>query len=354
MGDSDREYERDRADGRSKSRSRSRSRSRSQSRTRTRSRSPRERPRRPFTRPSRVLFVRGQPEHLTKAEFEEPWSSLPGYKSSRMLKHFSFVEFADVDAAQRAMRQMHGYRYPKSAAGRGLFVDYDRDNGAASAQEWRQHNSSATSDQPASAAPGETPGTAEGQQQQQAAGQEQQVAADPIPRSASPSPLRQFTPGAASSVPARPPSQAPAFPVEYAYASQYAYQQPAASVVGMGHLSRLTPAPLHPDTPSAVLCVTNLPRNPTQREIALPFRFMVGYRSCKLVAAASRDRQPAAYVEFTDTVAASEALRTLLGFRFDDEHSGLLISYERQEAQPAAGSYCRSPVSSGGPLQRRR
>ncbi|KAN0039495.1 hypothetical protein ACTA71_007284 [Dictyostelium dimigraforme] len=75
--------------------------------------------------PSRVLFVKDIPQHISYDHFENLFKSLPGYLIMRRKPHFAFIEFKDREFATMAMIKFSGYKF--NSSDKPLIIDYDKD-----------------------------------------------------------------------------------------------------------------------------------------------------------------------------------------------------------------------------------
>ncbi|KAK5576209.1 hypothetical protein RB653_007350 [Dictyostelium firmibasis] len=75
--------------------------------------------------PSRVLFVKDIPQHISYDHFESLFKSLPGYLIMRRKPHFAFIEFKDREFATMAMIKFSGYKF--NSSDKPLIIDYDKD-----------------------------------------------------------------------------------------------------------------------------------------------------------------------------------------------------------------------------------
>jgi uncharacterized membrane protein YgcG len=91
--------------------------------------------------------------------------------------------------------------------------------------------------------------------------------------------------------------------------------------VGVG----ATPMPLAPGQ-QATLFVRDLPRDVTEREMSLLFRFLPGYARCRLV---SHHKPAICFVDFTDVGSAMLAMQTFHGYRVDLDSPPLTIEFDQ-------------------------
>jgi len=76
------------------------------------------------------------------------------------------------------------------------------------------------------------------------------------------------------------------------------------------------------------LFFTNLPRDATERELSILFRFFPGFVSVKL---SKEGKLVNCYAEFDNEISGSLAMQYLQGFKLDmnSNQSGIIIEYDR-------------------------
>eukprot|EP00697_Spironema_sp_BW2_P007628 gnl/Spiro4/21961_TR10780_c0_g1_i2.p2 gnl/Spiro4/21961_TR10780_c0_g1~~gnl/Spiro4/21961_TR10780_c0_g1_i2.p2 ORF type:complete len:107 (+),score=10.17 gnl/Spiro4/21961_TR10780_c0_g1_i2:748-1068(+) len=75
------------------------------------------------------------------------------------------------------------------------------------------------------------------------------------------------------------------------------------------------------------LFVNNLPRDVTEREMSILFRFMPGFQASRLI---SKENKPICFVDFVDASSATMAMHMLQGYRLDAQHlQGITIEFDR-------------------------
>eukprot|EP00698_Gefionella_okellyi_P012912 TRINITY_DN3507_c0_g2_i5.p2 TRINITY_DN3507_c0_g2~~TRINITY_DN3507_c0_g2_i5.p2 ORF type:complete len:159 (+),score=1.37 TRINITY_DN3507_c0_g2_i5:48-524(+) len=75
--------------------------------------------------PSNTLFVTDIPVNIVHYNLEDLFSKYSGYRATRRLQNFAFVEFDTVENASLVKDLLHGYKF--SRQDRGLVIDFDRD-----------------------------------------------------------------------------------------------------------------------------------------------------------------------------------------------------------------------------------
>eukprot|EP01087_Luapelamoeba_hula_P008637 TRINITY_DN2177_c0_g1_i1.p1 TRINITY_DN2177_c0_g1~~TRINITY_DN2177_c0_g1_i1.p1 ORF type:complete len:145 (+),score=16.46 TRINITY_DN2177_c0_g1_i1:499-933(+) len=95
------------------------------------------------------------------------------------------------------------------------------------------------------------------------------------------------------------------------------------------------------------LYVTNLPRDVTERELSILFRFMPNFSKMRLVV--REGKAPICFVDFLDGPSAYLAMQTLQGFRMDLRDTslpGLVVEFDKdtrsKDPSRSSGSSLRS------------
>jgi len=227
-------------------------------------------------RPSRILFVREVPRDLDNSTVEELFNKHSGFVCLRRLPQFTFVEYNNEESATIALQALQGYVF--RSGDRPLSIDFDKDardsrkrkgDSVGEERDSKKRDSSSSSSSSSSFS---------------------RFHRDDYRRDNNPPPL-------------------PRFPEIFSF-PQFPFGPP------------------NPPQDCSTLYVSALPKDVTERELSILFRFMPGFSRVRLVV---RDgKAPICFADFLDGPSATYALQTLQGFRLDMRDSfGLHIEFDK-------------------------
>ncbi|EGG23425.1 RNA-binding region RNP-1 domain-containing protein [Cavenderia fasciculata] len=292
--------------------------------------------------PSKVLFIRDIPAGMTNDEFDLLFSNLPGFVSIRRKPNFAFVEFKDRGFATSAMRRYSGYRHHPTD--RPLSIDFDRDprsrddyppqvldtqpppshytDEGRGGDRYESNRDSYTEDEDRS--------------------EKHRKYSDP-----SSSAITKTDPSSVDEK-KRSRSDYDRFEKDRSkYRDSYFERDEYPSrgrefdsppIPGYEHMmfptARVPPPPGQFKDPQSTLFVSNLPKDVTERELSILFRFMRGFISCRLVI--REGKYPICFCDFRDIPSAIMAMEILQGYRMDpnDVSSSISIEFDRSRNNP--------------------
>jgi len=258
---------------------------------------------------SRILFVRSIPRDIDQRTIEELFSKQPGFVTLRKLPHFAFVEFTDVEASTQALTLLQNYHFRQYD--RPLIIDYDKDSRADDpSSRKRKINEFSERDKSFNTSDRETKRRDESRSRER---ERERFYRDG----------REYRYN----------------PVDFAFhrgMSPYPPfgPHPMTNYVHPGVTSPTMTRNHHPTYPDcATLYVTSLPKDVTERELNILFRFSPGFTRVRLVV--REGKMPICFADFVDGPSASYALQTLQGFPIDlrDPTIGLHIEFDNNHRQ---------------------
>ncbi|KAM9991283.1 hypothetical protein ACTFIZ_004687 [Dictyostelium cf. discoideum] len=357
--------------------------------------------------PSRVLFVKDIPQHVSYDAFEILFKSLPGYLIMRRKPHFAFVEFKDREFATMAMIKFTGYKFDPSD--KPLIIDYDKDrnkdifddhrvrdnrdnysynnnnssyhndgyNSSSSNSISRLHNHSNGGDRGRDRSYSKDYNSSSGNsnRRKEIDDEDDIKSIDYKDRtsksSSSSSPYSSSSSSPLSSSPlpshyyqdrkrirsedyySRPSSSSSFYSSSDRYQDNYRstsssyliptnstaltssnYHLPSSTSLSSSHYhggSALPPPSISTTgIPCSTLFVSNLPKDVTERELSILFRFMRGFVGIRLIN--KEGKLPMCFCDFVDTQSSMFALEFLQGFRMDASDISSSISIEFDKA----------------------
>jgi len=234
-------------------------------------------------RPSRILFIRDLPKDLDQDTVDTIFNKQPGFITMRRLPNFTFVEFRDIETSTQALQNLQGYTF--RSYDKPLHVEYDK----ATREDTRKRKIESDRDK--------SYGTDDRDSKRRD---------------------RAYPP-------ARDDYRRGDYrPNDFFFNSGYG---PFPPMGGYPPGPGVPPAPGLP-TDCSTLYVTSLPKDITERELSILFRFMPGFSRVRLIV---RDtKSPFCFADFLDPSSASYAIQNLQGFRVDlKEPYGLHIEFDR-------------------------
>jgi len=233
-------------------------------------------------RPSRILFIRDIPKDLDQHTVEDLFVKQPGFLTIRRLPHFTFVEFTDTDTSTQALQNLQGFTF--RSFDKPLLIEYDkdtRDDARKRKSDYDERDSKR-----------------------------------------------------------RDSSRYASYPRDDYRGRDYRYDSFGGGYPGYPSFnSGLGPGSSYPlpgaasgslsgPNDCATLYVTSLPKDVTERELSILFRFMPGFTRVRLIT--REGKSPFCFSDFTDGASAAYALQTLQGFRVDmNEPYGLHIEFDK-------------------------
>ncbi|GAM20329.1 hypothetical protein SAMD00019534_035040, partial [Acytostelium subglobosum LB1] len=318
--------------------------------------------------PSKILFIRDIPATMSNEQFEDLFSTLNGYVSIRRKPFFAFVEFKDSGYATSAMRRYSGYRH--HSLDKPLSIDFDKD--PRSRDDFSQTSSTTTSSSYRDVDSRGVGGSSADRDRDHDSGRREhrsdyrdhrdhESPRDRKDRDDDRHPdrdddyddtadrsdkhrKREVEPESHHDVDKKRPREMDRFEKDrsryrdayldredYPPTKHHLQPQPPRDFEPFHHLYPREPMQYYmpqsriPDA-CTTLFVSNLPKDVTERELSILFRFMRGFVSVRLV---HRDgKYPICFCDFRDVPSAAMAMEILNGFRMDPKDMSSSISIE--------------------------
>jgi len=236
---------------------------------------------------SRILFVRDIPKDLEYRTVEEVFSAQHGFVTLRRLPHFTFVEFKDIESSSQALRNLQSYQF--RTYDRPMTIDFDRDTRDDASRKRKEEFVDDRSDT---------------KRRDERDRRGDRFHRDDYSRRGGDRFSEMLYPSRG---------------IPYPTFGVPNFSQQSVSSSSMG-----TMIPQDCGT----LYVTNLPKDVTERELNILFRFMPGFTRIRLVVRESK--LPICFADFLDAQSAAYALQTLQGYRIDlRDPEGLHIEFDK-------------------------
>ncbi|EFA85620.1 RNA-binding region RNP-1 domain-containing protein [Heterostelium album PN500] len=340
--------------------------------------------------PSKVLFIRDIPPSISNEQFENLFQTLPGFVSIRRKPFFAFVEFKDSGYATSAMRRHNGYRhhpadkplvidfdkdprsrddfsssttsssstssnYPSASSStsssyyRDLDRDRDRDLDSVRRGESRGSASESSSHRDAyskESSRGISDMERDDKDLEESRFHDRDDDLDDTDRSDKHRPKREaeiLQTHSSLDIDKKRPRDFDRFEKDrgrYRDLDEYPMKRggggggefhsmhhtpPYGETTGMPYFLPTRPSYDLKDACST-LFVSNLPKDVTERELSILFRFMRGFINVRLVQ--REGKYPICFCDFRDTLSAAGAMEMLNGFKMDTKDISSSISIE--------------------------
>jgi len=220
--------------------------------------------------------VREIPPDLDHATVEELFNKQPGFLTFRRLPHFTFVEFTDIETSTQALQNLQGYTF-RPSYDKPLHIEYDKDT-----REDTRKRKVEYSDRDKSTS---YPSDRDNKRRERDSRESSNSYRDDYSRSR-----------------------------DYRY-NDYFYNQQYPPFNAFNTYAPGTSTTSTMPNDCSTLYVTGLPKDITERELSIVFRFMPGFTRVRLIT--RNEKMPFCFADFSDPGTANYALQTLQGFRVD-------------------------------------